>query len=161
VISNPGGLPNDLNPEEFGTRSVARNPLISSLLHRCNYIEEAGTGIQRMQAGMKEAGLSKPIFKFSSFFTVTLKRCIKNEAYLNSLIPVGKDRLERMYAVLRQLHEEECLEIESIAKQFNTSSRSIRRDLEMLETFDLVISSGATKDKSYSLTDEALDRMYS
>ena len=63
VISNPGGLPNDLNREEFGSRSVPRNPLISYLLHRCNYIEKAGTGIHRMQAGMKESGLSKRIFK--------------------------------------------------------------------------------------------------
>ena len=60
-----------------------------------------------------------------------------------------------------QAMADECLEINSIARLFKTSSRSIRRDIEMLETYNLVISSGATKDKSYSLTDEALDRMYS
>lgn len=63
VISNPGGLPKDLKPENFGMLSVARNRLVTSLLQRCNYIEKAGTGIQRMRLGMKEAGLAKPLLK--------------------------------------------------------------------------------------------------
>ena len=37
-IYYPGGLPKGLKPEEFGTRSVCRNPLIASLLLRCDYI---------------------------------------------------------------------------------------------------------------------------
>ncbi len=30
-ISNPGGLPSGLNPKDFGTKSVVRNPIIASL----------------------------------------------------------------------------------------------------------------------------------
>ncbi|GGB10496.1 ATP-binding protein [Puia dinghuensis] len=67
-ISNPGGLPKGLKPENFGKHSVARNSLIAVLLHRCNYVERAGTGIQRMREGMKEASLLEPTFEFSGFF---------------------------------------------------------------------------------------------
>lgn len=41
-ISNPGGLPSGLKPSDFGRKSVARNPLIASLLNRINYIEKVG-----------------------------------------------------------------------------------------------------------------------
>lgn len=161
VISNPGGLPKDLKPEDFGLLSVARNPLTVSLLHRCNYIEKAGTGIQKMRAGMKEAGLPKPIFRFTGFFAVTFRRKVKTEAYLDNLIPVGADRLKRMYFMIQQLCEEERLEITVIANQFNTSARAIRRDLELLEKYKLVRSIGATKNKDYLLTDEGEDQMNS
>jgi ATP-dependent DNA helicase RecG len=56
VISNPGGLPSGLSPEEFGTKSVARNPRIASLLHRINYIEKVGTGIMRIRQAVAEHG---------------------------------------------------------------------------------------------------------
>ncbi|MCM1566412.1 MAG: putative DNA binding domain-containing protein, partial [Dehalobacter sp.] len=48
-ISNPGGLPSGLKPSDFGRKSVARNPLIASLLNRINYIEKIGTGINRIK----------------------------------------------------------------------------------------------------------------
>lgn len=47
-ISNPGGLPSGLSRKDFGTRSVARNPLIASMLQRARFIERLGTGIRRM-----------------------------------------------------------------------------------------------------------------
>lgn len=44
-IVSPGGLPAGLSPEELGTRSVRRNPLVADLLHHIGFIEKAGTGI--------------------------------------------------------------------------------------------------------------------
>ena len=55
-IYNPGGLPKGLRPEEFGTRSVCRNPLIANLLLRCDYIEKLGTGIGRIRSALEQAG---------------------------------------------------------------------------------------------------------
>ncbi len=48
-ISNPGGLPKGLKVEDFGKRTLARNPLIAALLNRAKYIEKLGTGIQRIR----------------------------------------------------------------------------------------------------------------
>src|SRR5690606_23063376 len=47
-MSNPGGLPKGLKEEDFGTKTLARNPLIASLLSRARYIEKLGTGVPRI-----------------------------------------------------------------------------------------------------------------
>lgn len=98
-ISNPGGLPKGLSPQNFGKHSVTRNSLVAALLHRCSYIEKAGTGIQRMRDGMKEAGLLEPTFEFSGFFTVILRRFnlswdVMREFRLNN------NRAERVVSIL-------------------------------------------------------------
>ena len=53
-IYNPGGLPSGLDPKKFGTKSVPRNLLIASMLHRASYIEKAGTGISRIKTALKK-----------------------------------------------------------------------------------------------------------
>jgi ATP-dependent DNA helicase RecG len=73
VITNPGGLPSGLSPEEFGTRSVARNPRIASLLHRINYIEKVGTGIMRIRQAVAEHGGTELELKYNDFFTATFR----------------------------------------------------------------------------------------
>ena len=70
-ITNPGGLPSDLSPGEFGTKSVARNPVIASLLQRADYIERIGTGINRIRDAVSQADGCSVEFSFSEFFTVT------------------------------------------------------------------------------------------
>ena len=73
-ISSPGGLPSGLTRKSFGTRSVVRNPVIASLLHRAGYIEKIGTGIKRIVNAVKEHGRGSVIFSFDSFFTVSFSR---------------------------------------------------------------------------------------
>ena len=73
-ISNPGGLPSGLTRKSFGTKSVVRNPVIASLLHRAGYIEKIGTGIKRIENAVKEHGRGRVIFSFDSFFTVSFSR---------------------------------------------------------------------------------------
>ena len=56
-IVSPGGVPKGITKENFGKRSIARNPIIADLLRRAHYIEKAGTGIERMRELMEDAGL--------------------------------------------------------------------------------------------------------
>ena len=56
-IVSPGGVPKGITAENFGKRSIARNPIIADLLRRTHYIEKSGTGIGRMKEFMKKAGL--------------------------------------------------------------------------------------------------------
>jgi ATP-dependent DNA helicase RecG len=83
ILSNPGGLPNGLKPSEFGKKSVARNPLIASLLQRIHLIEKVGTGISRIREAVKENGRSEVEFTYDDFFTVTFKRSIEPDGGLN------------------------------------------------------------------------------
>ena len=51
-IRNPGGLPKGFEPKKFGTQSFPRNLQIASMLHRADYIEQAGTGISRIKTAV-------------------------------------------------------------------------------------------------------------
>jgi ATP-dependent DNA helicase RecG len=70
-ISNPGGLPPSLKPEEFGIKSVTRNPVIAEMMLRIGHIEKMGTGIKKMRDLCYDAGNEAPEFSFTGFFTVT------------------------------------------------------------------------------------------
>ena len=72
-VSSPGGLPKGLPRKDLGTRSVRRNPLIADLLHRIDYIEKAGTGINRMREAAREHGSAEPEFASTGFFTATFR----------------------------------------------------------------------------------------
>jgi ATP-dependent DNA helicase RecG len=160
-ISNPGGLPKGLKSEDFGKLSVARNPLIVSLLHRCDYIERAGTGIQRMRDGMRAAGLPEPIFRFSSFFTATFQKQSESEKIKAEILPVSPDRLDRIYLLLRQLQGKNVVDLAAMSDQLNTSPRAIRRDLEMMQQQGWIVSVGTTSNKTYYLTEKGLERLNS
>ena len=55
-ISNPGGLLLGVK-NDFGRKSMTRNPLIFGLFTRMDLVERVASGIPRMQEEMREAGL--------------------------------------------------------------------------------------------------------
>lgn len=150
-ISNPGGLPKGLKPENFGKHSVARNSLVSALLHRCNYIEKAGTGVQRMRDAMKEAGLLEPSFEFSGFFTIILRRFNPNKDIMQEF-SLNDKRAERIATILRQLAMHQDLDVSHTAIDLGTTARTIRNDVELLVNKGWVEPSGNTKGRNYRLT---------
>ena len=72
-VSSPGGLPKGMLPEDLGSKSVRRNPLIADLLHRIAFIEKAGTGIRRMRDGAREQGYPEPEFSANAFFIAVFR----------------------------------------------------------------------------------------
>ena len=151
-ITNPGGLPKGLKPEDFGKRTLARNPLIAALLNRAGYIEKLGSGVPRIRQSMADAELPEPDFNFDSFFTVILRRynfkdVLKKELKLND------KRSERMTFILRQLAASGSFNVEEAAIKMLTTSRTVRNDLELLIRKGWITSSGTTKGRDYKLTD--------
>jgi ATP-dependent DNA helicase RecG len=73
-IVSPGGACRGITKENFGTVSIARNPVVASMLYRIGYIEQMGTGIMRMKKAAREANALEPEFEFSGFFRVTFRR---------------------------------------------------------------------------------------
>jgi ATP-dependent DNA helicase RecG len=73
-ITNPGGLPKGMHPEEFGEFSLARNPLTASIMQHTPYMEKFGTGISRIRKQLKDAGLKQALFEFRNFFSLTFFR---------------------------------------------------------------------------------------
>ena len=149
-ISNPGGLPKGLNPENFGKRTLARNPLIAALLNRAKYIEKLGTGIQRIRQEMSAAGLPEPDFQFDGFFTISMRRYNFKETVKTSL-KLNDTRSNRVVFILRQIAAG-SFNVENVAVEMAATSRTIRNDLDILVQNEWVKSIGATKDRRYELT---------
>jgi ATP-dependent DNA helicase RecG len=66
-IVSPGGVCKGITPENFGTVTITRNPIIASMFFRIDYIEQMGTGIGRMRNATQEANVAEPEFEFSCF----------------------------------------------------------------------------------------------
>ena len=77
-IRNPGGLPKGFDPKKFGTQSFPRNLQIASMLHRANYIEQAGTGISRIKKAVinhkKKLELDIEYSDDSIFYSIIFKK---------------------------------------------------------------------------------------
>ncbi|MGL4484590.1 MAG: ATP-binding protein, partial [Anaerovoracaceae bacterium] len=80
-ISSPGGAPKGINSENFGKKSITRNSVIASMLHRITYIEKMGTGIKRIKEYVLKANQPEPKFESDSFFTVTFMRPSNEDLY--------------------------------------------------------------------------------
>jgi len=72
-VENPGGLLPPITVETLGhTPPVWRNPDLAGLLYRLGYIEQFGTGIERMRRDMRAHGLPEPRFETGpGWFRVT------------------------------------------------------------------------------------------
>ena len=168
-ISNPGGLPKGLSPDEFGKRSVLRNPKIAGMLHRADYIEKMGTGVRKMQRLMSEAGLAPLEFTFTSFFTVTFRKSVVASSE-NAGEIIGKnfarnfgikfslkgDRLARAVRILEILGGRERLIISQVAESFEVGERAITRDIKFLKDNRLVEFIGSPKTGRYVITDNGM-----
>ena len=63
-VESPGELLPPITVETLGqTPPVWRNPDLAALLYRMGYIEQFGTGIERMRRDMRAHGLSEPRFE--------------------------------------------------------------------------------------------------
>jgi len=63
-VESPGGLLSPVTVETLGhTPPVWRNPDLAGLLYRLGYIEQFGTGIERMRRAMQAHGLPAPRFE--------------------------------------------------------------------------------------------------
>lgn len=151
LISDPGGLPKGLKPENFGVHTLARNSLIASLLHRAGYIEKIGTGILRIRKAMANAGLPEPEFGFSGFFTVVLKKAYTAKVGVD--LEVTAARKERIFYLLRQLKDRGELNVKEISEQLHVPVKNIRRDLLLLVEKGWIVSGGTTSNRFYQLTD--------
>jgi ATP-dependent DNA helicase RecG len=159
-ISNPGGLPKGLKEEDFGKRTLARNPLIASLLQRAGYIEKLGTGVARMKEGMLDEHLPEPEFAFNNFFVITLKRAgvpVKKTGLLELNVTGAKG--ERIRYILEALKAGKKPDVAVIAKRFSMNESTIRKDLLWLEKNGWLIGKGSTRDRFYELSEMAVTSM--
>ena len=151
-IVSPGGVPKGITKENFGKRSIARNPIIADLLRRTHYIEKAGTGIGRMRKLMKDAGLKEPIFQSDNFFEVDfLRPSYYDKNYGTYDLSFQKDNLlkeelnKTQIKILNLIKSNPNITQREMADEIGVAMPTIRKNIQILKNKDILIREGATK----------------
>ena len=148
--------------EDFGKKSVLRNPNIANLLHRAGYIEKMGTGINKMRRLVAEAGLPPIVFEFGTFFTATFRRPTRIEPIVfderggvfgGVFGGINEKVAERMGKVIKALCGGQ-LNISQLTVMTGIPKRTLERDIALLKDKGFVAFEGAPKTGRYVLAEK-------
>ena len=127
-VSNPGSL--IIKEEEFGKRSLSRNPLIFSLLQKLELVEQVGSGISRIKGEMTNGGLKEPKFEFGKFFSVIFSRPTKED--IGKL--AGEKTVEKtVEKIIQLIKENPQITQEELVKITGLSRRGVEWNIQQLK----------------------------
>lgn len=131
-IWNPGLLPADIAIDDLKKEhsSIPRNQLIADCFYKIKYIEQWGTGTNRIVRLCKEAGIKEPEFKEASgSFIVSFLR-----VYSEVVLPEVK-LTKAQKGILEYLSKVESASTAEIADHIETVPSTIQRAVKKLENF--------------------------
>ncbi len=141
-ISNPGGLISGIPKNEFGKRSLSRNPLIFGLFERIRMVEQVGSGIARMRNLMLEADLTEPEFNTEGIFTVTFRRPFDFYKWVDKWV---ETLTTNRVAIVKAIYENSKISKRSLAEKIGLSTTAIDNNLEILKSLGLIERVGGAK----------------
>ena len=141
-ISNPGGLISGIPKNEFGKRSLSRNPLIFGLFERIRMVEQVGSGIGRMRDLMIEADLTEPEFNTEGMFTVTVRRPFDFNKWVDKWV----DNLtDNRVNIIKAIHENSKVSKRELEDKVGLSATAIDNNLDALKDLGLIERVGSAK----------------
>ncbi|SFZ94330.1 ATP-dependent DNA helicase RecG [Flaviramulus basaltis] len=141
-ISNPGGLISGIPKNEFGKRSLSRNPLIFGLFERIRMVEQVGSGIGRMRDLMIEANLTEPEFNTEGMFTVTVRRPFDFNKWVDKWV----DNLtDNRINIIKAIHENSKVSKRELEDKVGLSATAIDNNLDALKDLGLIERVGGAK----------------
>lgn len=141
-ISNPGGLISGIPKNEFGKRSLSRNPLIFGLFERIRMVEQVGSGIGRMRDLMIEADLTEPEFSTEGMFTVTVRRPFDFNKWVDKWV----DNLtDNRVNIIKAIHENSKVSKRELEEKVGLSATAIDNNLDALKDLGLIERVGGAK----------------
>ncbi|MCD4832924.1 MAG: hypothetical protein K8R31_03950 [Bacteroidales bacterium] len=143
-IGNPGGLPKGLSSDTFGKKAVRRNPIITNLLQRCKFVENVGTGINKIRQLCFENNIPEPEFTFNDFFTVIFKRHTLNDG-INEGVNEGVNNL------LEIIKTYPGNRTPFFAEKLSTSVKNIERWIHILKKANQIEFTGSSKKGGYNV----------
>ncbi|MCL0061803.1 hypothetical protein M1N62_02440 [Thermodesulfovibrionales bacterium] len=150
-IWNPGCLPPGLTVEKLKTKhdSIPRNPLIARAFFWVKYVEEVGTGTNKMIRWCKEWELPEPEFEDTgTSFVVTIRKSRLTEEYLISLELNERQRKAIEYLIQHKyITNREYREINGIGKVVSA------KELNIMVKKDILRRIGKGRTLRYELND--------
>ena len=137
-----GPLPEPLSVEDLKKRhrSILRNPVIGKCFFWIKYIEQWGTGTNRIIDACLNQGLPEPIFEeFSGSLVVTLRKLLTEE-FLKE-----KGLNDRQIKAVSYIREKGSITNKAYQMLFGVSRTTATRDLKQLEGAGIVNRTGRGK----------------
>ncbi|MEZ4801717.1 MAG: helix-turn-helix domain-containing protein [Gelidibacter sp.] len=141
-ISNPGGLVSGIPKNEFGKRSLSRNPLIFGLFERIRMVEQIGSGIGRMRDLMLDANLTEPEFNTEGMFTVTVRRPFDFNKWVDKWVEKLTDN---RINIIKAINENAKISKRELEDKISISSTAVDNNLDALKDLGLIERVGGAK----------------
>ena len=129
-IYNPGPIIKDIDPKKFASGDIGsklRNPLISSVLYKCGYIDAFGTGFDRAFTLCADNNIEYSYHNDDFGFTFVFKR---NGDFLNDRI---NDRINPLdLEIIKEIQNNKYITIIQLATDLNKSQATIQRHMNTL-----------------------------
>lgn len=142
-IENPGGLIKGLTLTDLGTKAARRNRMLADLMQRVGFIENAGTGILRMQEALKKNNNPTAQIVTTNFFSVKFITRPDNLTKNNLT-----DRQKKLYSFItygKPVSKTECQNILGVGSDTTLS------ELKVLLSEGLIKKMGIGKNTRYFL----------
>ena len=129
IVWSPGGLPSGITLADLYKphSSILRNRGIAKILYDIGWIEQWGSGIDKMQTACRMAGIPEPQFEEDQGFRVIFMKNIYTEEYLRNF-----DLNERQIRAVRYVKERGKITNREYRKMTGLSDEGARVDLNEL-----------------------------
>jgi ATP-dependent DNA helicase RecG len=143
-VWNPGTLPKGLTIEDLKGehRSQPHNSLLAECFYLIKYVEQWGTGTNRMLRLCKDAGLREPNFEQKAgSFVVTFWRSMKGIEEVKSVQPIRLNEIQKK--IIRYLDKHKQAKTSELQKHLGITVQTVRRNIRAMS--NLLTWSGRSK----------------
>jgi len=148
-ITNPGGLVSTIKENEFGKRSVSRNPVIFGLFQRLDLVEQVGSGITRMHDYMKAENLPAPEFSLKGIFVVTLYRPTDFNKWISNWTD---DLPKNQIKILKEIYKNVEITHIELSKKTGLGTSTITNNIRKLKEHGLLMRIGSERKGYWSIS---------
>ena len=156
IVWSPGGLPFGITIEDLYEphSSVLRNKGIGGIFYDMGWIEQWGSGIDKMRNACVKAGIPEPQFEEHQGFRVIFRKDIYTEEYLRQL---GLN--ERQIKAVRYVKEKGKIANKEYQAEFLVSKPTATRDLtELVDKGIFELKGKGRRDVHYTLSEPKMSQ---
>lgn len=149
IVWSPGGLPFGITIEDLYKphSSVLRNKGIGGIFYDMGWIEQWGSGIDKMRNTCTKAGIPEPQFEEYQGFRVIFRKDVYTEEYLRNL-----DLNERQIKAVMYVKEKRSITLSSFKTIVpEVSEKTLYCDLQELVSKGVLKELGEKKGRKYEL----------
>ncbi len=148
---SPGGLPEGVTLDNLLSSQAARNPVVLRILYEAGYVEAIGQGLVTVDAELRRQDMLPPKFEDTG---INFKVTVYGQS-LDVISGVGSfaDLTLVQRKILDAIHTRGEMSMREIRELLpDRAERSIQRDIKVLITAGLLVTSGSARSLRYRLS---------